>query len=416
MSHWLVEDFWKYQLPQTANSEPATRHAMIALATVHENLELQREGQRNDSRLSQEEVARRLHYARQNYNIAVSELARALRDRTDAEEVALMVCALFVFYNFILGNFTTAVFHMHNGIEIMSRWKASKVGDRILREGSLEKNLITLFGRLSYQSSSLDDPTPTPEPQIPTVPSFSTLQAAKVSLYLLTREGIRMVRIGAVLAHNPQATERWDDLDIQTAKYLFALSQWHSKFENLVASNPTPYSEADKGSISILRIMHLASHIWIWAILHPPGAPEPTSMLEHFLDLVEELYAKWTDGTISCPDRIHIFDMGIVPPLNFVTRKGTTPLKERARRLLLKAAPLIVLDTNSIPVPMDSGYTGGNSLSSELRPMSLETGVADVGEDGMVEVEVESGATQLGISLKAKRSGNGWEIRKDFAV
>jgi cholestenol delta-isomerase len=421
MSHWLVEGFWKYQLPQTANSEPATRHAMIALAKVHENVELQREGLPNDPRTSEEVIARRLQYARHHYNIAVSELARALHQRTDAEEVALMVCALFVIYNFIIGNFTAAVFHMHNGIEIMSRWKASKIGDRVLSEGSLEKNLITLFGRLSYGSRSLDDPVPSPEPQSPTITSFSTLQTAKASMHLLTQDGIRLVRIGAVLAHNPQAAERWNDLDIQTSQYLNTLSQWHGEFENLLTANPLPHSEEDKGNISVLRMNHLIPHIWIWAILHPPEASEPTSMLEHFLDLVDELYTKWMNGKFECPSRIHIFDVGVIPPLNFVARRSnSSSLRERAQKLLIKAAPLILIGVHLIPIPVPMGNLcmGGEYFVSESKAeaINLEMGVADVGEDGLVEIEVEPGATQIGISLKSKREGNGWEVRKDFAV
>ncbi|KAE8454595.1 hypothetical protein EG329_000218 [Mollisiaceae sp. DMI_Dod_QoI] len=414
MSEWLVENFWKYQLPQTANSEPATRHAMIALAKVHENIELRQEVAPNDPRLSPEVTASRMQYARQHYNIAVSELARALQERTDSEEVALMSCALFVIFNFISGNFTDAVFHMHNGIEIMSRWKASKVGTRALSEGSLEKNLITLFGRLSFQSSSLDDPLPEPEPDDPTVVSFPSLQAAKMTMNSLSRQGIRLVRIGAVLAHNSQAAERSDDLEIRASAHLVDLSGWLEKFKALVAILPTPYSIDDEGTIDMLRIMHVAAHIWIWVGLTPPEGPEPTSVLEQFLDLADEMHSKWILGLFKCPVKVHIFDTGLVPPLNFIARRSRNEtLRAKAKMLLLKTAPLIVKDASSIPALK---VLRDESPAAAPMVINIDAGMAHIGEQGMVEVEIEAGTRQVGISLKPRRSGDGWEVRKDFVV
>ncbi|KUJ09393.1 uncharacterized protein LY89DRAFT_286120 [Mollisia scopiformis] len=417
MSHWLVENFWKYQLPQTANSEPATRHAMIALAKIHEDVEIQREGIPNDPRLAPEVSARRSQYARHHYNIAVSELARALRERTDSEEVALMVCALFVIFNFVSGNSLAAIFHMHNGVEILSRWKSSKIGNRVLSEGSLEKNLITLFGRLSHQSTSLDESIPELRPHMPTMISFPSLQVAGTSMESLVREGLRLVRIGAVLAYNPQAAVRWDDLELQASGFLADLSQWLSQFESLVATLPIPRNDGDEGQIYRLRVMYLTAHIWICFGVTTPEAPEPTSVLEQFLKVVEEIYTKWIAGQLGCPS-LHIFDLGIIPPLVLIATKSQNQmLKERAQLMLRKAAPLIVLGTPpSIPVSMGTVTLRDETFSGTPLPTNLEIEMADIGEHGTVEIEVEPGATQIGISLKPKRSGDGWEVRKDFAV
>ncbi|CZR62988.1 uncharacterized protein PAC_12885 [Phialocephala subalpina] len=417
LSRWVVESFWKYQLPQTAHSEPATRHAMIALAGMHEGVELLREASPNDPRISSDMTASRLQYARHHYNIAVSELARALRERNDSEEVALMSCALFVIFNFIAGNFIAAFFHMHNGIEILSRWKTSKVGSRILAEDSLEKNLITLFGRISFHSSSLDDPAPILEFDDPLASSFPTLQNAKIAMDSLTRGGIRLVRIGAVLAYNPQAAESWDDLDFQASAHLLDLTRWLSKFDTLVASLPVPYTTEDEGTIDILRIMHLAAHTWIWVGLSPLGAPEPTSMLERFVDLAESTYEKWRFVTIRCPINVHVFDTGLVPPLNFIARKSQSQrLRFRAKECLMKIAPQIVMDSSKCSIAVAPPLEDEVVPVPMLGNMNLDVGMADIGENGLVEVEVEPGTDQIGISLKPKRSGDGWEVRKDFAI
>lgn len=420
MSRWVVEDFWKYQLPQTAHYEPATRHAMIALAKMHEGVELLREASPNDPRISSDMTASRLQYARHHYNIAVSELARALRERNDSEEVALMSCALFVIFNFIAGNFTAAFFHMHNGIEILSRWKISKIGTRVLNEGSLEKNLITLFGRISFHSSSLDDSTTAAEVDDPTMLSFPALQDAKMAMDSLTRRGICLVRMGAVLAYNPQAAERWDDLDIQASGHLLDLSRWLSRFDALIASLPIPHATEDEGTIDTLRIMHLAAHTWIWAGLSPPGAPEPTSTLERFVDLVENTYEKWRFVTVRCPIDVHVFDTGLMPPLNFIARKSQSQrLRLRAKECLLKTAPQIVMDSSrcsiAVAPPLEDEVPAVAPVAM-VNNINLDVGMADVGENGLVEVEVEPGTNQIGISLKSKRSGDGWQVRKDFSI
>lgn len=106
LSKWMTGSFWKVQLPQTGFYEPSIRHSMIAMASIHEEMERISESCIPDPMCYASSEARQ-HYAAQHAQMALSELSKLLAARPEATEVALINCILFVMLDFMAGKFAS---------------------------------------------------------------------------------------------------------------------------------------------------------------------------------------------------------------------------------------------------------------------------------------------------------------------
>jgi hypothetical protein len=108
-------EFWGRTTLQMAHSEPAVRHALIALGYLHET----EDGSLKHARTKfagQTESRILLHH----YNKAVTCLVARMADATYSPEISLVTCILFVCIDYLRGNYITAFQHYKNGLNIIA--------------------------------------------------------------------------------------------------------------------------------------------------------------------------------------------------------------------------------------------------------------------------------------------------------
>lgn len=113
LSNRFDNGFWSQAAPQMAQSEPAIRHAIIALGY----LALTETGsiKHTRARIADQEKVFTMHYGK-----AVGSLIDSMSKNSCAVEVGLTACLLFVCIEFIRGNFMAAFSHLQSGLKIIA--------------------------------------------------------------------------------------------------------------------------------------------------------------------------------------------------------------------------------------------------------------------------------------------------------
>lgn len=148
-------NFWNRLVLQLSHSEPAIKHALIALGAAHESYQ----AGRVDSFISP-------GLALQQYNRAISFLNHQLSNPgRRATEITLICCVIFICFESVQGNYDAALLHLKSGIDILkSKGLAAdegKSGDvPYLDPQTDEDDLIELFTRLDVSASAFLDIQP----------------------------------------------------------------------------------------------------------------------------------------------------------------------------------------------------------------------------------------------------------------
>jgi len=155
LSGCFDSNFWNRLVLQLSHSEPAIKHALIALGDAHESYQ----AGRIDSFISP-------GLALQQYNRAISFLNHQLSNPSRrATEVALICCVIFICFESVRGNYDAALLHLKSGIDILkSRNLATGKGGSgdvpYLDPQTDEDDLIELFTRLDVSASAFLDIQP----------------------------------------------------------------------------------------------------------------------------------------------------------------------------------------------------------------------------------------------------------------
>jgi hypothetical protein len=389
MSGWIVDQFWQYQLPQVAQSEPIVRHAIIALSATHEAMVLYCNTMIKDSSLlmSIDELERK-RYACRHYNEAVSQLAKVLSSGADREIVAMITCSLFVILKFMLGEFSTAVLHMHNEIEIFDCWRKSKPIQ--YAEGSLESNLTKLIEHQCFRSVSIEASKEVLYSEDHELLLFRDFADAEQALLSLCREGLRLIRLHRILTSNFAKSQLLTDFQNELAVHYVDLQIWLSRFEAILAIKQGCMSIEEERDGDKLNLMYLSTFVWLYAGLASleSSHQEPTELYGRFLDQGDALHSKWCWSTIyngftslSC--------CGIIPPLTYISvTTSNANLRTKACRLIADASGMSYVSDEKAEAPEQPVYQA---------------------ETGTIEVEIEPGMEQVNLVLQLNHTG-GWEV------
>ena len=126
-----------------SHTEPAIKHAIIALSAAHERY------QANDI-----EKIDGPDLALQQYNKSIAHLNRQLSNPSRRNsDVALICCLLFVCYESVRSNQESALLHFANGVKILKARKFSVADENsgsvpYLDSHTDEEDIVELFNRL----------------------------------------------------------------------------------------------------------------------------------------------------------------------------------------------------------------------------------------------------------------------------
>jgi hypothetical protein len=142
LTGYYTSSFWEHLILQASAAEPALRHAVIAIGSLHEEFT----NKRLDSSPGFEDSGS--GFAISQYTKAISHLRRSLSAGKQAPLTALMSCILFVCFDSLRGYFDSAMVHLQSGLKILGDMRTKSQED----DDIVENNLSPLFMRLSMQS------------------------------------------------------------------------------------------------------------------------------------------------------------------------------------------------------------------------------------------------------------------------
>jgi hypothetical protein len=393
MSHWVRGPFWKYQLPQLGQSEIAIRKAMIGLSKYHEGCERFRISMQSGRGIDETDTDV-LTNGVEEYNTAISQLAKLLAKGKSADLVALITCGLFIILDIGWGDYPKAIIHIHNGVKILDRWKTNLLmSNQSIVAGSLEQSVIDLFTSLTPQTS-LDDPDPLTALRTEWPPSeeFKTLEMAEIWCEHINRKSTQLIRIVVLEG-------RSSELDDILAEIRTRSDWWGRSFQSLVASMTGRMSLEEDETVDELWIKHLVPKVKLWSSLNDENG-EPVEVLNSLLRQAETLHRKRRKHDREMLFKIFCFTSGLIPALRIISHKSKhEALRRKATLIYSWSTPM--LDTSVHATP------------PAKRGAKVEREETSKGEKQVLELELRPGTQQVRLILNAGQKDGQWEVTQE---
>jgi len=319
--------FWDRIVLQICHVEPAVKHAILALSSLH---------QLSDARSNAELAQKHQDYADYHHHKALVAAQKLLSSST-AEDIdrVLIACVVFICYDNVRGNYRTAAIHTHSGRSILAQHRTRL--KRLARRNDLAE-IEQLFGRLdisaitfSEQGSKyayrIDDFFSSSPKLVPD--DFTTIDEARAPL-------VDHVRWTLLLGGELHEAERADNvdylvaLDQQRVMVITHLQQWLEHFESIVAKEPY----ASRSLISTLRLWHASAQLQL-ATIYEDSEMRFDAFHDIFACIVE--YAEAILALLAKQEERYTFsfDLGISIPLFMVAQRCRDPhLRRRAIALM----------------------------------------------------------------------------------
>ena len=165
LSSYFDAEFWTRLVLQMSHAEPAIKHAMVAVGTLHEKREDSvqtvpkiRSVVMTDPMAISVPVTKARDdsdpFALAQYNKAIQHLSKRLNDPDTSSEIALLACILFVCVEFLRGDVEPAMRHFQSGMAIAMAYSKKTGGSQLRYQMDLVKeNMLPFFHRLELLST-----------------------------------------------------------------------------------------------------------------------------------------------------------------------------------------------------------------------------------------------------------------------
>lgn len=321
-------------------TEPSVRHGAIALGAVHQDFVSRHENWGKNHDLSTEAFAFR------QYTKAISHLHQLMATRTQQLDITLIACILFICFDCLLGNHSSAIIHLQAGLKILEDIKLQNSRGATFAQTTCahewDREFSPLILALGVQAASFVNPklredrsalwTALKKARIPTHQTmFSSLDEARHALDTLAAEIMsdRTSTADRITEHkipNPRGPEG--------QRHTAALQIWEEALERAL---PEIIKKDTSSSRTQTGAMMLKLHSEFLSIVI--GIPEPADdKFEKMLRLCETI-TRTRSGCGCGPAQPNFsIDMGLIGPLFFTALKAPQQsLKRRAYDLLLQA-------------------------------------------------------------------------------
>lgn len=341
----LVEsDFWSRTLLQAARTDPSARHALIALAAVHEDYEGQTQGA----------IVRTNQFALQQYNRAIRSHVRRCESTQAMSpndlKSYLVSCVVFICIEMLQGHAVSATSLIKQAVSLFYSLPVASIGacwsdwpresvevfEAILSRFQFMS--VGLFGRLTsiprvpplFKASILQ---PMPD-------RFSSVRQAKeyLDFYLAMHE---LSRRPTSRGYIDDPMERDSQSRAAVAIYHDLVSRWSSAYQALklqlgdeIASNPRTYCTFTV--LDIRRILMTSmTDLSQWQNRNGP--------LADILDLTESILNQLNASkpfANSKQQRLFTLELGTISPLFMIARACRDPVLRRRAIHLLRKVPV----------------------------------------------------------------------------
>ncbi len=348
LSSSFDKEFWSRITLQMAHSEPAVRHALIALGFLYENEPGNMKHARSNFAANSECGVLISHY-----NKSVRCLVDRITEPSCPPELALVTCVLFICIEFLRGNWFTGYTHLANGLKIISEQQQGRRQNRpksaqssnshtnsvILSSTStmIEENIVPIFVRgiasaLMYGVNAEEVfNIPWPRPTVYRQTSFTSLRQAQEVYYELRNASILHIRQVATKYFKLELPNN-DDLQHHN-ELIECHRSWLQNLEQF--EQQTILSKQDIITTTSLRASHHATFIYASCSMDIQQMQYDTHF-EMFKE-INRLGKFLIDA--QAPNKTHsarfTFEISVIPALYFVATRCRCPKTRREAVSLL---------------------------------------------------------------------------------
>lgn len=340
---------------QISQSEPAVRHAVLAVSSLHEGLMTATVGGATQS------------FALQQYNKSIAHLLDQMNNSLVNPLASLLTCVLFVCIEFLQGKDKESLIHLEQGRQLLTRLEQRPNNPEM---GCIVRYIVPQYTRLSL-TSFLFGASPVPIPDFLTTQrefpdTFEAIDDLRASMHEFMEQAFRFAEMARPVKNSsgPIPREKIQVLEVEQDRLLSRVGKLNVAFSLFRASRSNPGSER---TLLILQMYLHAQHIWIStalsssevvyddylpsfaaivplvaAYLDLETSSQPESKLSSQSSIPPAETSRHLPGTghqIHGPRRNFAFETHIIPPLYYVATKCRHPLIRRSALDLLRRNP-----------------------------------------------------------------------------
>lgn len=343
---------------QVAQTEPAVRHAVLSVSTLHEGLIQGTIVQSTDGSATQS-------FALQQYNKAIARLLDQMNNPLTKPLASLLTCVLFVCIEFLQGKDKESLIHLEQGRQLLTRLDERYNGPEM---ECILRHVVPLYTRLSL-TSFLFGGTPVPLPdslksrgEIPD--TFGSMDHLRYFMHEFMEQAFRFTHRARPAKNSSDSISRetMQLLEVEQDRLLCRLAKFNVAFSLFQASRSKPGPE---NTLLVLQMYLHAQYIWISTALSSSEVVYD-NYLAQFAAIVP-LAAAYIDLETSpqnqpavppqkpgstaaptypfsglnhqLPGSNFTFETHIIPPLYYVATKCRHPLIRRSALDLLRRDP-----------------------------------------------------------------------------
>ncbi|RDW71533.1 hypothetical protein BP6252_08096 [Coleophoma cylindrospora] len=154
LSGHFAKDFWLQRVSQMLPSVPCVRHAVVALAAVHQELRFKY--------LSDLSIADIRSFALRQQAAAINKLQAFMASSSEQFDVPLITCILFVCLESLMGNLSAALMHLKAGFRIIKELQ-SRPATNLNASGDWAGDFAPLLLGLGVQAATFINPKKRPD-------------------------------------------------------------------------------------------------------------------------------------------------------------------------------------------------------------------------------------------------------------
>ncbi|PYH94929.1 hypothetical protein BO71DRAFT_449792 [Aspergillus ellipticus CBS 707.79] len=356
MVSFFDSSIWQCLILQLSHSEPAVSHAVAALGAMHEVTSARR-GDRVRAR-----AADYRYFALEQYGRAISLLLKRPRGSNDpaVRLTVLVCCMIFVFFEFVRGDYRVALMHLRNGLRVLGpgeggrNWRGAGAlmgldEKRKRGEGeSEEEMLIRGFAHLDIQCAHWDPAGsvialyPTMEIQVEDFEytrdlRLGSLREAKNTIDPIVNNTIRFWTVCEMGLRAEGGGSGVEALVAERNRLRRSLAQHARAFEEFVAGF-VPKQLKEVRAVALIRLHHviLGMNVATFLNLSEMVYDEYAEEWERAVGLGERIVESFREE-FGALDRFPnvIMDMGMILPLTWMGMRCRDPgYRMRVLRLL----------------------------------------------------------------------------------
>ena len=348
--------FWRTFVLQISQTEPAVRHAVLAVSSLHESLTTAPSvGSNAES------------FALQQYNKAIAHLLDQMHNPLTKLLASLLTCVLFVCIEFLQGKDKESLIHLEQGRQLLTRLNqrpSSRETEWIVRY------IVPLYTKLSLPSFLFGDgPIAIPNLRRPRreIPdTFGTIDDLRASMHDFMEQAFSFTQRSRPAKNSSDSVPReaMQMLEVEQGRLLARLAKINVAFSLFRASSA---KHGPNNALLVLQTYLHAQHIWIstalsssevvyddylssFAAIVPLAATylDLESPSKHQGPLAPRPSVPPTEPSQYLPETGHQMDIQarhsaiethIIPPLYYVATKCRHPLIRRSALNLLRRNP-----------------------------------------------------------------------------